>query len=130
LKVQKMNGKVLCVCDECGEDFPADSNRAKICSSRCRMRRYRKTAKGQAKVLADNLEYYKRPDLAKTCGVCNTEYVTSRDTQRFCSKCSATPAAAGLVQKVYASKNAFKIKARAMICGRINSVCNGKPAGV
>lgn len=76
-----------CTCVECGVVFNARTNIARICSSVCRMRAYRRTDKGKASVLKSN-KRYKRPDKKKVCIHCGKGFVTARETQELCSSCS------------------------------------------
>lgn len=76
-----------CVCVECGVTFKAKTTFATVCSSKCSMRRYRRTSKGKANVVRFNSKV-KRPDIKKVCRECKEGYITTRKAQVFCSACS------------------------------------------
>lgn len=75
------------MCEECNEGFEGKTMFVACCSSRCRMRRWRRTAKGRAYVVKSN-ERVKRPDILKACIHCKGEFLTARDVQELCSACS------------------------------------------
>jgi hypothetical protein len=76
-----------CVCIECGAEFEAKTMFAKVCSSKCVQRRYRKTTKGKANVLLFN-KRVKRKDIKKVCVHCKKDFITARIAQGLCSVCS------------------------------------------
>lgn len=53
-------------CSVCDEEFESCTGKAEVCSNKCRMRKYRETEKGQAKVAEYN-KRYKRVDLEWIC---------------------------------------------------------------
>ncbi len=101
-----------CKCIECGDKFEAKTMFAKVCSQRCVMRRYRKTAKGKANVLAFN-KRVKRRDIAKVCEVCGDDFVTARTDQLQCGKASCKKKSLVLGVKRHGDKYPDRRKARA-----------------
>jgi hypothetical protein len=74
---------------KCYECKTADTltDYAKYCSDACRMRKYRRTLKGQNAIIRNNLKK-KRPDHTVRCSMCETTFVTARKNRKLCSKCS------------------------------------------
>ncbi len=86
------------VCDECGGEFLSFTVEAECCSDKCRMRKYRRGAKGKANVLKYNAKV-KRPDIKKVCGICGVSFVSGRGNRIFCSKCSGSKTASNMITK-------------------------------
>jgi len=107
-----------CVCVECGEGFEAKTAFATLCSPKCVQRRYRRTDKGKASVLAFN-ERVKRIGIKKVCIFCNDKFVTARKSQVFCSKCSVAGKGGYYAQKKHRLKYPVKAKARGRLSKRI-----------
>ena len=73
----------ICKCVECGDEFEAKTMFAKVCSGRCRMRRYRRTDKGKANVLRYN-KRVKRNEKGVKCFTCDERFKTNRGA-KYCS---------------------------------------------
>lgn len=71
-----------CKCIECGETFEAKTSFAGLCSSRCKMRRYRRTDKGKSNVIRFS-KSVKRTAVTKKCLICGDEFKTSRNA-KYC----------------------------------------------
>lgn len=98
----------LLTCEECGGEFEGRTMFTSYCSSRCRMRRWRRTEKGKACVVKNNAKV-KRPDIKKICPNCGKLYITARKIQRWCSTCSKEIGVYE-AQKRYRSNNIEKVR--------------------
>lgn len=98
--------KFKCVCRECGARFLGRTMFVSYCSSRCRMRAWRRTERGKACVVKSN-ERVRRPGIKKECKHCKGGFVTARENQELCSVCSKEKSAY-YSQKRYRAKNRVK----------------------
>ncbi len=103
---------------ECSvEGCEGDSVSNNLCSKH-NMARYRATEKGRAYVREYN-KRYKRPDIDKICELCGIGFITAKESQKFCSKCSGGGEAVYLNYKKYRDANRKKVRARDIVNKRI-----------
>lgn len=79
--------KFKCTCRECGAEFLGRTMFVSNCSSRCRVRAWRRTEQGRACVVKSN-KRVKRPGIKKVCLHCKGEFVTARVPQGLCINCA------------------------------------------
>ena len=75
--------KFKLTCGVCGEKFLGRTMFVRVCSAKCRQRKWRQTAKGKAQYIEYN-KRYKRPEVKKICLHCKSEFLTARKNQELC----------------------------------------------
>lgn len=106
-------------CEICKEDYQAITTVSRVCSAKCRQKRYRLTSKGRSKVDEYNLNHYKRETVTRLCCNCNRVFETTRKNKTFCSNQECIRKSKYLAQVRSRSKNIKKHRARDIVIKRI-----------